>query len=147
MEIPNIQCGIALGVCLVSLIDTLEDEGFRPKRVSASEVSFTRNKKTYLASCPEGEGTLLTLCSPPLYKISGHDDRGSILEAINRINGNCTLGKIVIKNNSVRAFVEARYQRMGAAAALLSSYIDDIDALVEAFRLRARIEGRPEMPI
>lgn len=142
MEIPNIECGIALGVCLVSLIDALEDEGFQPKRVSACEVTFTRNKKTYLASCPEGEGTLLTLCSPPLYEISGHDDRGSILEAINRINGNCTLGKIVIKGNSIRTFVEARYQRMGAAAALLGTYIDDIDALVEALSLHVRIESQ-----
>lgn len=146
MEIPNIECGIALGVCLVGLIDALADEGFRPKRVSPSEVSFSRNKKTYLASCPEVEGTLLTLSTPRLYEISKHDDRGSMLEAINRINGNCTLGKIVIKHNSVLAYVEARHQRMGAAAALLATYIDDIDALVEAFNLHVRTEDQPGMP-
>lgn len=146
MGIPNIQCGIAPGVNLEGLIDALADEGWHPKRLEPNYVGFRLNDKNYVAACPEGEENLLVLCAPRIYRISKYDDRAAILETVNEINCNSRVGKIYIYDDAVWVNVEVRHLRMGMAAALLTTYIEDITAVVKAFNIHilTTADGQPE---
>lgn len=133
MELPKIECGNIRGVSIDGVMDALADDGFRPKRHDEECVAFKREGKNYLARCFENDQTFRILMAPRIYEIAEGDDRGAVLTAINQINCELSVGKIYLHKDAVWVTVEVRHRHMGAAAELLMAYIDDIDAVVQAF--------------
>ncbi len=133
MEIPKIQCGIGCDLSMEEMLDTLADEGLRPKKMESDLLRFSRNDKNYLARCFEEDSTLLMLSAPRIYEFSERDNKVLILEQLNRINAEAYVAKIHAYEDSVWVTVEVRHQRMGTVAGLLNKYIDDIDHVVKMF--------------